>query len=74
MNPLFQEHNMQSLLVIDEIGKMELFSESFKLRVEDIFNSTSDYVVLATIPIRRSNALIENIRNHNKAKVWIVST
>lgn len=65
---------MQSLLVIDEIGKMELFSESFKLRVEDIFNSTSDYVVLATIPIRRSNALIENIRNHNKAKVWIVST
>lgn len=69
----FQHENSQSLLVIDEIGKMELFSELFKSRVGNIFSNQSQHVVLATIPIRKSDALIENIRNHSKGKVWTVS-
>lgn len=61
------------LLVIDEIGKMELFSQPFKTAIRNIFNQTSEYIVLATIPVRKSDALIEGIRNHREAKLWMVT-
>ncbi|KAJ2939200.1 hypothetical protein O0L34_g8514 [Tuta absoluta] len=61
------------LLVIDEIGKMEFFSEQFKSRVKDIFSAASDYVVLATIPVRKGDALIESLRNNPRGKVWLVT-
>nr|ANG83454.1 ATP binding protein [Biston betularia] len=70
---LDKQENMQTLLVIDEIGKMEFFSEPFKSRVTDIFSHKSDHVVLATIPVQRGDVLIENIRNHSKAKIWTVT-
>ncbi|KOB69687.1 ATP binding protein [Operophtera brumata] len=56
--------NTQShILVIDEIGKMEFFSAPFKSKIKDIFTKTSNNIVLATIPMRRSDPLIEKIRN-----------
>lgn len=63
----------QTCLIIDEIGKMELFSNSFKLKIKEIFNPISNYTVLATIPIRRGDAIIESIRNNSKTKLWMVS-
>ena len=38
------------ILIIDEIGKMECFSETFVRRVREIFQA--GYPVLATIPLR----------------------
>ncbi|KAM3964335.1 cancer-related nucleoside-triphosphatase homolog [Aphomia sociella] len=71
--PCLQLVDKTSLLVIDEIGKMEFFSASFKARIREIFSETSSSVVLATIPIRKSDTLIEKIRNHSNAKVWVVT-
>ncbi|XP_075973409.1 cancer-related nucleoside-triphosphatase homolog [Anticarsia gemmatalis] len=67
------ENTNSHLLVIDEIGKMEFFSEPFKAAIKTIFNQSSDAIVLATIPVRRSDLLIEGIRNHRQAKVWMVT-
>ncbi|XP_013143495.1 PREDICTED: nucleoside-triphosphatase THEP1, partial [Papilio polytes] len=63
----------QTCLIIDEIGKMEFFSNSFKLKIKEIFNPISNYTVLATIPIRRGDAIIESIRNNSKTKLWMVT-
>ncbi|CAH2037963.1 unnamed protein product, partial [Iphiclides podalirius] len=63
----------QGCIVIDEIGKMELFSSSFKSKIKEIFNPCSNNIVLATIPIRKSDDLIESIRNNNKSKIWLVT-
>jgi len=41
----------EGLIVVDEIGKMELFSEGFRSAVERIFASSQP--VLATVPLRR---------------------
>ncbi|XP_073944701.1 nucleoside-triphosphatase THEP1-like [Choristoneura fumiferana] len=62
-----------SLLVIDEIGKMEFFSVPFKSMVRGIFGPESDSFVLATIPVRRGDQLIESIRNNTQGKVWTVT-
>ncbi|KPJ08322.1 Cancer-related nucleoside-triphosphatase [Papilio machaon] len=58
----------QTCLIIDEIGKMEFFSNSFKLKIKEIFSPTSNNIVLATIPIRRGDAIIESIRNNSNQK------
>ncbi|XP_045497638.1 nucleoside-triphosphatase THEP1 [Colias croceus] len=63
----------KTCLVIDEIGKMEFFSAPFKNRVKEIFTNELDYIVLATIPVRKTDPFIEIIRNHKKAKLWTVT-
>ncbi|KAG7312918.1 hypothetical protein JYU34_001316 [Plutella xylostella] len=70
---LNQAADQNSLLVIDEIGKMEFFSEPFKKRIREVFSGISSHVILASIPVRRSDNLIEGIRNHSLAKVWLVT-
>ena len=47
------------LIVIDEIGKMELFSEHFRNLVRDVLNA--DKQVLATIPLK-GNSFIRDIK------------
>ncbi|XP_026490815.2 nucleoside-triphosphatase THEP1 [Vanessa tameamea] len=64
---------LQSLVVIDEIGKMEFFSSNFKSRIKEIFAPDSKTYVLATIPLRKSDPLIESIRTNSMAKVWTVT-
>ncbi|XP_050345791.1 nucleoside-triphosphatase THEP1 [Nymphalis io] len=66
-------NEFQSVVVIDEIGKMEFFSSKFKSRIMEIFTPDSKNLVLATIPARKSDPLIESIRNNSMTKVWTVT-
>ena len=54
---------MKRLFVVDEIGKMELFSQDFIKVVQAVFQCP-DVVVLATIPVARqkSHWLVEELR------------
>lgn len=52
---------------------MEFFSEPFKNRIREIFGQASTCVVLATIPVRKGDAVIEAIRSNSRSKVWVVS-
>lgn len=60
--------------VIDEIGKMELFSQSFIQTVRQTLSSPG-MVILGTIPIPKGKplALVEEIRNRNDVKVFTVT-
>ncbi|CAH2980486.1 unnamed protein product [Chilo suppressalis] len=51
----------------------QFFSHSFKTVVQEIFRPDSKCMVLATLPLRNSDKLIENIRNHANAKLWTVT-
>ena len=76
----------KSLIVIDEIGKMELFSGSFVKCVQDLFTqeprpsvdrgvASRSIVVLATIPIarQRSHWLVEELRGRDDCLLFEVS-
>ncbi|KAJ8308175.1 hypothetical protein KUTeg_013049, partial [Tegillarca granosa] len=54
----------RSVIVIDEIGKMELFSQSFIRTVKDILDKPGT-TVLATIPIAKGRPIpfVEEVRN-----------
>lgn len=51
---------------------MEFFSAQFKSKIKDIFSQSSNSIVLATIPSRKSDPLIEKLRNAEASEVWIV--
>ena len=65
---------MKKVCVIDEIGKMELFSQSFIQVVSQIL-SGSGVVMLGTIPVPKGKplGLVEEIRNRKEVKVFNVS-
>lgn len=44
-----------SILVIDEIGRMELMSENFQNFIIELFNEPRDFKLLVTIPIKRED-------------------
>lgn len=54
------------IIIIDEVGKMELFSKSFVSLVERIFSDPRTKV-LATIPIRDVHPLVAWMRRHPSA-------
>jgi nucleoside-triphosphatase len=55
-------------IVIDEIGKMELFSKAFRELVREILFNPK-YKVIATIPIRDVHPLVRDIRRLQGAVV-----
>ena len=59
--------------VIDEIGKMELFSRDFVQLVQSTFQSPKN-VVMATIPISKgkSHWLLEELRNRKDVQIFEV--
>uniref|UniRef100_A0A2K5ND52 Nucleoside-triphosphatase, cancer-related n=1 Tax=Cercocebus atys TaxID=9531 RepID=A0A2K5ND52_CERAT len=61
----------QRVCVIDEIGKMELFSQPFIQAVRQTL-STPGTIILGTIPVPKGKplALVEEIRNRKDVKVF----
>ncbi|KQK78862.1 Cancer-related nucleoside-triphosphatase [Amazona aestiva] len=64
----------KKICVVDEVGKMELFSQAFIQAVRQTLTG-SGTVVLGTIPIPKGKPLdlVEEIRNRKDVKVFNVS-
>uniref|UniRef100_UPI0037E7C634 cancer-related nucleoside-triphosphatase n=1 Tax=Semicossyphus pulcher TaxID=241346 RepID=UPI0037E7C634 len=64
----------RKVFVIDEIGKMELFSQSFIRAVRQTLESSS-CTILGTIPIPKGKplGLVEEVRSRRDVKVFTVS-
>ncbi|XP_055912526.1 nucleoside-triphosphatase THEP1 [Eupeodes corollae] len=56
----------KTILIVDEIGKMELLSTKFKQRIQEVFGKTP---ILATIPNRQTIDIIERMKNDKKSMV-----
>ncbi|XP_029376932.1 cancer-related nucleoside-triphosphatase isoform X1 [Echeneis naucrates] len=62
------------VFVIDEIGKMELFSQPFIRAVRHTLDS-SPCTILGTIPVRKGKPLgvVEEVRSRTDVKIFLVS-
>jgi len=62
------------IYIVDEIGKMELFSDNFKKAVMKLFDAKG-VVILATIPIAKGRPIpfVENIRGREDCTLIHVS-
>ncbi|GAB0096906.1 uncharacterized protein DMENIID0001_124860 [Sergentomyia squamirostris] len=75
--PILTSNNTDPLLLIDEIGKMELFSTLFQDRIRKITNDLriGKRMLIATIPItsRHSSDIIENLRKIDNCQVFEIT-
>uniref|UniRef100_A0A8C1ZVR5 Nucleoside-triphosphatase, cancer-related n=1 Tax=Cyprinus carpio TaxID=7962 RepID=A0A8C1ZVR5_CYPCA len=80
--PLFRDVRMDTssgltkrLFVIDEIGKMELFSQAFIRAVRQTLDASS-CSILGTIPVPKGKplALVEEVRSRQDVKIFMVKT
>ncbi|XP_054163146.1 cancer-related nucleoside-triphosphatase homolog [Oppia nitens] len=65
---LLDKSNKQMILVIDEIGKMETFSDVFRKSVRQMFDNevtTKSYRIMATLPVKRNVQLAEDLRRRS---------
>lgn len=71
---MFNFFQKSAILVIDEIGKMELFSDEFKRNVQKCFSSSHN-VILATVPIPKGKPipLVETVKSHPQTLLITVS-
>ncbi|XP_061172522.1 cancer-related nucleoside-triphosphatase-like [Saccostrea echinata] len=62
------------IFIIDEIGKMELFSQTFVTMVRELLKNPSSFII-ATIPIPKGRPIpfVEEIRNHNQTQLFTVT-
>lgn len=60
------------VLVIDEVGKMELFSELFRNRVAELLANENN-CILVTVPLSGGAPLVEQIKRHKSGRVFTVS-
>ena len=69
----FQPSEYTRVVVIDEIGKMELFSRSFQQTVKELLKHPK-VTVFATIPAPgKANPYVEEIRHREDVLVYTVS-
>uniref|UniRef100_A0A1B0DLU9 Uncharacterized protein n=1 Tax=Phlebotomus papatasi TaxID=29031 RepID=A0A1B0DLU9_PHLPP len=75
--PILSSNNTEPLLMIDEIGKMELFSTQFQDRIIKVTEDLrlGKRCMIATIPIssRHSNQIIENLKKIEDCRVFEVT-
>ena len=69
--PIFNNLQNCNLLIIDEIGKMELKSNEFEEAIEKIFNNSksNNFVILATVPIANDVKFVEVLKNREDTEV-----
>lgn len=62
----YVESNDGSLLIIDEIGKMELLSKRFEGAIKNILKIDENLKVLATVPFKSTSSLIDQLKNRKE--------
>lgn len=67
VNSIEESIKDKDIIVIDEIGKMEMFSQNFKLTVKKALDSQKK--VLATIPVY-SNTFLDSIKTRKDIEIF----
>lgn len=71
-NKYFESLDDETLLVIDEIGKMELLSKKFDISIQMLL-SNENFKILATVPLKSEHPLVNQFKNHPNSKLFHIT-
>ena len=71
--PVFNDLKGCNLLIIDEIGKMELLSKKFKKKIIELFANEQKFLILAIVPISNDISLVEKLKQKKDTEVFQLS-
>ena len=58
-----------NILIIDEIGKMELFSKKFENEIKKLFNNKQNFLIVVIVSIATDVPLVEKLKNMQNTEV-----
>ena len=67
--PVFDDLKGCNLLIIDEIGKMELLSNKFKKKIKTLFSTEQKFIILAIVPISNDVPLVEDLKKRSDTEL-----
>lgn len=70
---MFNDLRGCNLLIIDEIGKMELFSKKFEKQIKDLFSKKQKLLILAIVPISNDIPLVKKLKEKKDTEVFQLS-
>jgi len=70
---IVESSNENSLLVIDEIGKMELCSRKFEDIIKRFLTSANNLNIIATVPLKSPASLIDDLKKHQKSQLFHIT-
>lgn len=70
---LMESLDDDTVLVIDEIGKMEMLSQRFVTFIENLIKSPKAFKVIATVPIKNQIDLVRAIKEHPKTELFHIT-
>lgn len=62
--------NPKTIMIIDEIGKMELISEKFKSSIANLVVNP-EITIVATIPLKSNDEFIRNLKKNSKKIIYV---
>lgn len=65
------ERDKNTIVIVDEIGKMEMFSEMFRRGIKQLFDQSIECKslrLLVTVPLKNSIPFVEELRKRNDVK------
>jgi nucleoside-triphosphatase len=71
--PLVETINENTLLVLDEIGKMELFSKRFEQFIEKLLTQKNNLKILATVPMKSVTPVIDDLKQYKYATLFHIT-
>eukprot|EP01084_Bolivina_argentea_P116606 207156_1 len=72
LQPSQTSNQKQKIFIIDEIGKMELFSKQFAKCVDSIINNPS-FIVIATVPNKHNIGFVERLKRRHDSKLYTLT-
>lgn len=70
---LFDSPSENTLLAIDEIGKMELFSKKFEASIKQMLASNKNLKVLATVPMKSTESLVDQLKQSPSSQIYHIT-
>lgn len=61
------------ILVVDEIGKMEMLSKNFEESINDLLTTNRNLKVIATVPLKSTSGLIDKLKQHPRSRLFHIT-
>ncbi|CAO1414075.1 unnamed protein product [Diamesa serratosioi] len=62
-----------AIIIIDEVGKMELLSKEFESAIGNLLKSKKNLRVIATIPLKFNHTSIKDMKKHKNSNLFNVT-
>ena len=70
--PVFRDKSPCNILIVDEIGRMELLSKKFEKEITKLFSKNHPYTIIAVVPYATDVKYVEKLKNRDDVEMIVL--